>query len=98
MAWRKADDSMEEIAQAPNNKSHDTVVASENPDRLRRHNGREHPESASHKERTTTLLRVAYVPGSALSCFSFGVVNLAKGPPVLGSLAKSTTSTPSFLS
>ncbi len=31
---------------------------------------------------------------SALSSFSFGVVDLAKGPPVLGSLARSTTSTP----
>jgi hypothetical protein len=30
---------------------------------------------------------------SALSHFSFGVVDLAKGPPVLGSSARSTTST-----
>jgi hypothetical protein len=31
---------------------------------------------------------------SALSSFNLGVVDLAKGPAVLGSLARSTTSTP----
>jgi hypothetical protein len=66
MPRRKADYSMEQIAQAPINKSWVAVVARANPDRSRRHGRIEHSDAESHPWAIATLLQIAYIQGSRL--------------------------------
>ena len=66
MPWRKADYSMEHIAQAPIIKSQDAVLARPKPDRSRRHGRIEHSDAASHKTSMAALLQVAYIEDSRI--------------------------------